>query len=172
MKTIKKCLDFIERILQVVIAIMTLVMLTIAVVEVFRRYLFGRSFAWSQDLILLCLTWVTFLGAAVCLRQKSLVCFDLIISRLHGRTRMIIDIISNTMVIAFLSGILYYGVIACSSPSIVNKIVPGIQISSLYYYISIPIGTLACIIFALENYYKIYESSKFAIEEGTVKSEC
>lgn len=160
MDIIKSILDGIAYVVKRVIAIMLGVMLVVALVEVFRRYLFGLSFPWSEELIRYLIIWVSFLGGAVAYKEQNLVFFDMIVDKISGKGKHILLLATNTVSLIFISYIFYYALKVISKPSIVRQKSIGLQISMLYPYLAIPVGLGLMILFGLYHYRVIYNTFK------------
>lgn len=57
-------------------------MTVVTLIEVLRRYFFGMSFDWSEELVRFLLIATTFIGGAVAYKKGSLVLFDVLLNRL------------------------------------------------------------------------------------------
>ncbi|MDK2868551.1 MAG: C4-dicarboxylate transporter, DctQ subunit [Clostridiales bacterium] len=160
MEVIKSILDGIAAVVKRVIAVMLGVMLVVALVEVFRRYLFGLSFPWSEELIRYLIIWVSFLGGAVAYKEQNLVFFDMIVDRMHSKYKMVLLMLTNTVSLIFVSYIFSYALRVINKPSIVKQKSIGLQISMLYPYLAIPVGLGLMILFGLYHYRVIYATYK------------
>lgn len=94
-------------------AIAALFLITTVIVifaqAVFRT--FDIPLHWALDIALLVFAWGVFLGADVAFREDKLVNVDFILSRLPAKMKTIVQLSLYTLIGAFLSIVVYYGVI-------------------------------------------------------------
>ena len=62
---------FIDRILEATIAVMLIITVVVAFLEVVLRYGFNTSLIWSFEFLLIVLTYMSFVGALLALRQRA-----------------------------------------------------------------------------------------------------
>ncbi len=79
-----KVSDFLVRIVTAVVVSLTLVMLTSIGWQIFMRYVFNRPPSWTEELALLCFTWVSLLMLALGVRQAFHARIDLLANQLPG----------------------------------------------------------------------------------------
>lgn len=160
MNLIKTLLDGIAYVVKRILAVMLGVMLIVALLEVFRRYLFGLSFPWSEELIRYLIIWVSFLGGAVAFKEGNLVFFDMVVDHIHSRGKFILLMTTNTVSLLFIMYIFSYALKVVTKPSIIMQKSIGLQISMLYPYLAIPVGLGLMILFGLYHYVTIYNTYK------------
>lgn len=161
MKIIERALDMVSLIAKILAAAMLGVMLVVSLVEIARRYLFGLSFPWADELIRYCIVGVAMLGGASAFRQAGgLVAFDLILGWIKGPARMVLEMFNNTVALVFSLFILKNAIATVNTPSIVKQISIGLKISMRWPYMPIVIGMLLFVIFSLEKYYRIFKNYK------------
>ena len=68
----EKLMDVIYSLIRICIAAALVVMVAVTFVEVIRRYVFGLSFIWSEELVRFLLVATSFLGGAAAYRAKAL----------------------------------------------------------------------------------------------------
>lgn len=64
-------------------------------VNVVARYFFSSSFSWAEEVSRYAMVWVTFLGAAYCVKEKSNISIDLLSNILSSRLILINDLAIN-----------------------------------------------------------------------------
>ena len=90
MKNYHKFANGSYRLLRILACVTVIAMLVLMLIEVVRRYCFGRTFIWSDEVIRYLLIYCTFLGGAAAYYQKALVSFDLVTSRLPIKVQEIL----------------------------------------------------------------------------------
>lgn len=148
------------------VAAVLVLMALLMFIEVLRRYFWNQQFAWSEELIRYMAMWVAFLGGAVAYKEKSLVCFDLLSGKLAKKKKVLLSLLSNTIVLVFLSFICYLGFKNISSPSTYMQISVGMKVSMAFPYAAIPVGTAFMVIFSLNNYIEIFDKHRREETEG------
>ena len=95
--------------MQGVIAIVSLLlMIALNAVEIFRRYFFGLSWIWIQEVTVLLLVCFTFFGFSKVVYDKNDIAIDLVLSRLPGSGRKALQAALHLIVLAFCIVYTYY----------------------------------------------------------------
>lgn len=76
-----------RRAVELLIALAFAAMLGLFVANVGARFLFNRPIVWADEVLVLAMLWVTFLGAAFALDDRDHVAFDLVYGMAGRRTR-------------------------------------------------------------------------------------
>jgi TRAP-type C4-dicarboxylate transport system permease small subunit len=96
-KLLKQISDF-----QFSISIVALVaIIGINALEIVVRFFTGRSFLWIQDVTLLLMVWVIFLGFTKIVYDKGNVTFNLLIDLLAGKVNVILTTLTNLLILIF-----------------------------------------------------------------------
>ncbi len=125
-----------------VIALMAVLVLDV-VWQVFTRFVLGDSSKWTEELANVLLVWVGLLGASLGFVRHAHLGVDYFVNKLHGRTRLVIDITVLALVIFFAATVLIYGggskVIAMLSLP-VPKVTPALQVKQAYFFLVLPLS--------------------------------
>ena len=156
MKFYIKALDVFYMILMSIVSLSLFLMIFVAFLEVCRRYVLGLSYMWADELIRYLIICVGFLGGAAAFRSKSLVSLDLVTQFLPKKIQLILEIVCNTVILASLLFLTKYSIQTLFMPSIRRQISIGLKVSMSYPYVSLPLGFIFMIIFALDNYREFY----------------
>lgn len=157
MKWYSTLMDNFVRVITVFLAVCLSVMTIVTVLEVVRRYIFGASFPWAEELVRYLLVWVTFVGGAAAFRKGNLVILDLVIGRLSEKVTTILQIVTNTAILAFLLFLLQNGLNYVISPTIIRQTSIGLGIPMTIPYAAIPLGVGLMILFCIENYTALFQ---------------
>ncbi|MCR4440637.1 MAG: TRAP transporter small permease [Peptococcaceae bacterium] len=168
MKVFKKIMNGSYFLLTCIISIMIVVMLIIMSLEVVRRYLFGLTWSWSEEVVRYLLIYVTFLGGAAAFRSGSMVSFDLVLSRFPQRVQDILSVIVNTVCLVFIGFILVLGFKKVITPNMISQVSPSSGIAMWIPYASIPIGMFFLLLYIIENYSVLFQRFR---QNRSVKSE-
>jgi len=152
MKILSKICDCVFTILKYLVAALLIFMTLLTFVEVIRRYFFSQTFLWSEVLVRYMIVWCTFLGGAAAFRKGQLVSFDLVVQKLGAKNKLIMEIIVNILILAFVFWLTKMGTETFFKPSIVNqKSIELGGISIRWIYLGIPIGFLCMTLFTVEK---------------------
>lgn len=150
-------LDWVEKLILLFIVVIVLLMSTLAVVEVARRYIWGLSFPWSEELLRYLLIWLTFLGASIVLRERKLAYLDLVKDHLSLKRSFVLDIMLTFASLILLTFFCYNGFLYMLKPTIINQTSVGLGISMVWIYLSIPLGFAIMIVFSIERILKDFK---------------
>ena len=160
MKAINKVLDILEYVAKVLAAVTIGVMVVVSLMEITRRYLFGNSSMWADELIRYCIVLVAMIGGAACFRQGDLVAFDLIRNKVRGPVKLVWELVINTISLGFAIFVFRNAINTVMLPSVAKQVSIGLQISMVWPYLPIIIGMGMIVLFAIENYYEIFKKFK------------
>ncbi len=135
MKTVVKVVDgFIKTLM----AASALTLFVVTFLQVVFRFVFKSPLAWSQDMIRLCFTYLVFIGAAYCVRERAHLNIDVVISSLKPKLRRALELLINLLLCGFFVFLIYYGFQFAVSGK--TQLAPYLPIPMFYYYLSVPIS--------------------------------
>lgn len=120
-KVSKRLLEYLDKILDYILAVLFSGMTLLIFLEISGRYLFSFTIMWSEELARYFSVWVIWLGAARAFTLKRHLLVGFFISRIKKHFRIYIEIFIYVLMIIFLFYIS----------------LKGIQYSSLYWYSSL-----------------------------------
>ena len=133
------------------LAVITVVaMLVLMLIEVVRRYIFSKTFIWSDEVIRYLLMYCTYLGGACAYYKKALVGFDLVTSRLPYKVQQILNLVNNCICLGFFTFLLKYAIKKVTGAAVVKSISTGSGLSLAVPYWAIPIGIIFMLIFTID----------------------
>lgn len=147
-----KLMDWVEIAIKYTMSFFLFIMTFVTVLEVIRRYIFGLSFPWAEELVRYLLVWVTFVGGSVAFKTGNMVLLDLVLNYLSDKQKNILALLTNTVSLAFLAYLLHYSVHYVFSGIIMDQVSTSLGVSMVYAYVAIPLGFALMFIFALNNY--------------------
>ncbi|MBQ8933774.1 MAG: TRAP transporter small permease [Lachnospiraceae bacterium] len=147
----RKFADLIFNVIKILMAIMITIMVIVTTMEVVRRYIFGLSFIWAEELVKFMLVAVTFLGGPAAYRAGGLAFLDLVVSHIGPKGRKIINIIINITIIVSCVWLAKLGFEYSFSPMVAKMYSTGLKLKMTYIYLTIPIGFCMMIAFAVEQ---------------------
>jgi len=146
MKTIDRYLTMLVRL---VIGAALIVLFAVAFGTVVGRAFFRASMGWSQDVIRLCFTYIIYLGAAYCVREKGHLNIDFVLGMMKPRVRRIVELVIHIALLAFFVFIVCYGAKFVGTGS--SQKSPYLMIPMKYYYGGIPISGVLMFFYMLEQ---------------------
>lgn len=155
MQSIHKIFDSLEKIVRLFIALAMGIMVVVVAISVFKRYFFGTTYIWADELVTYSMVWATFLGVAVGFRHFDLVLLDLFVGLMPKKLNAICSILAHFISLAFIAYIIVTSFNFAFSPAIALKNSTGLGVSMLYPFISIPIGFGLMFLFGLEGIPKV-----------------
>lgn len=148
---ISKLADIIFKIIKILLAVMIITMVIITTVEVVRRYVFGKSYLWAEELVKFLLVAVTFIGGPAAYRAGGLAFLDLITARLNQKVQDIITVFNNIVIVAACAWLAKLGFAYSFSPMVAKMFSTGLHLKMTYIYLTIPVGFVLMMFFAIEQ---------------------
>ena len=103
-KILKLLFDNIE---EIVASLLFTVTLLTVILNVILRYVLKTGFPWSEELATSCFVWTTFIGAAACYKQRTLLGVEILVNRMPLKAQNVVKIITDVIMIV-LCGYLFY----------------------------------------------------------------
>lgn len=94
---------------QVFIGIMMGIMFVLVFINVVTRYVFGFSFATTEEISTFLMIWITYIGAGLALREGRLAAIDLFQDLLPEKVRRATRAMIGVIILIFFSFLAYYG---------------------------------------------------------------
>ena len=130
------------------IAVGTVVfMLVLMCVEVVRRYCFGKTFIWSDEIIRMMLLFCAYFGGAAAYHNHNLTSFDMVTNMLSEKANNILKLVCNVVLNCFFVFLLYYTRKKMLSPSVAKSVSTSTGLSGSVPYYAIFLGLIFMIIF-------------------------
>ena len=146
-------MKYLDKTINFALFVVLAVMVTIMACNVFCRFVLQFSIYWADELAQSLLVWLTFLGAAVAIRESSHYAFDTIQSLLKGASLKVYQILGNVIVILMVSAMLYWSTVVTIGIRI--WIMPAMEISRALIYAACPAGCIFMLIYSFQNLIKI-----------------
>lgn len=117
--------------------------------EVVARYVLNRPYFWSDEITVYLFTWVSFLGAALALRDNRHIGISVFVSKLPRTLQGVLGIFGDGVVLAFLGLFLVQSVRFCRMNNTVASI--ALQIPLSYVSASLVVMIVLMIWYTLES---------------------
>ncbi|WP_127599263.1 TRAP transporter small permease [Nitratireductor alexandrii] len=136
------------RIVQWLLMLMLLAITGVMFAQVIWRYLLQSPLVWSEELALLLMVWMTFLGSALMLERREHVAIDQFVEWLPPALNRLAQIVGAVVVLAFNCALTYGAFVIAETAR--ESIMPGLKISSAWQYIGVLIGGGLLVLVSLE----------------------
>lgn len=153
----RKAMSWVEKIVMIFLMALLFSMFLISTTEVFRRYILGKSFVWADELCRYMLVYIAFLGGSLAFKKGNLVYFDLIQSRLSPTAKLLFNMMTNTVSLAFGVFLVIRGYQFAFSPVLLRQLSMGLKIPMATMYASVPIGFALLVLFSIDRYIEIIQ---------------
>ena len=155
MKHYKRAMSALHNVLMVLVSAGLVVMICVTAVEVVRRYLFGLSFSWAEELVKYLMIMVAFFGGAGAYQDKGLVALDMLTEKLPGNLKTAVALLAEILSVLVIALLFKYSLQAILKPGVYKQISIGLGISMAYPWASMPIGFAAMLLFSVEHFYEL-----------------
>lgn len=150
--------------IQLTIGVICLSIFIIAIIiQISTRYL-GIPVIWTEEVANYSFIWAVFMGASVMVNKREHFSFDFLQMKLKGKSRTLLFIITDTILLVFNIGIFYYGVQVVSNFWNYNWVsLPFLKMG--YVWISVPIMGLTMFIYSLSHLisdFKVFKGKEAA----------
>lgn len=134
---------------EVLTAILLGIMLGSVGVSVFCRFILHQPLSWTEEVILVCMVWMCFLGSSVATKHNEHIFIDFVVALVPRRLARAMQITSMTLVTGVLVILIWQGALLVERTQEVTTIALGIP--TMYMYLAIPISALLMLIHNLRN---------------------
>lgn len=106
---LEKLSDMTNAISKFVLGLIVLLMVSIIVLQVFMRYVLHSGFNWPEEVTTFLMAWMTFLGAAVAVKQSEHINLELFVKLLPPPVQRMVNMIAKTVCFLFFAFLIYFG---------------------------------------------------------------
>ncbi|MGH7265631.1 MAG: TRAP transporter small permease [Candidatus Rokuibacteriota bacterium] len=99
----------IDRAIEALSALLMGALALLVFLGVVYRYVLVAPIAWIEEIVRLCLVWVTFLGAYLAMRRGQHIAMDVVYERLGRRGRRVADAVGTLLLALFFLVLAWYG---------------------------------------------------------------
>lgn len=132
-----------------VATILLFVFSAIVFMQIIFRSILKVPMMWSIEVSLLCFFWAIFLGGAVALRYRRHYTVEILPEK-FVKTNLSLDIISHLFVFILIYLFIIHGFHFASLTF--NKMSTSIAMPQGFFYLSLPIGAIAMLLFSIESF--------------------
>ncbi len=158
---LKKINDFLYKVLGYILVVLLAAMVAIIFLQVVYRIRKG-ALTWSEELARYIMIYLTFIGAALAVREQSLISVEAVMVLLPPGVRKIISIVVDILTEVVFIIMIYFGFKLFKVT--MTQISPVLKIPMGYIYLAIVIGFFLMALFNVENI--ISRVRKVEVEDG------
>ena len=153
-----------DRVLETLLVVALGSMCVVVALGIFFRFVLSDSLSWADEVAMLLLVWMTFLGAALAMRDKTHYTFSYFVRTLKGNTQRFVRILGNLLTMAMILGLLYWSTKA--TLGIRDWVMPALGISRAFAYGACPVGTLFLFLYALRDFIRLCQKHTAPLEQN------
>ena len=142
----KSLIRALEILLMVLVVGLTLTVLW----GVFTRFCLGKQAEYTDELARVLLVWISMIGAALAFGEKAHLGVDYFVAKLHPEARKTLSVVVQLVVLSLATVVFVVGGWALAMGQMGQQL-PTLPLSRGMVYLSIPLGGLLMILFAIEN---------------------
>ena len=124
----------------------------VSILQVFFRYVLNYSLSWTEEIGRYSFVWLTFVGAAICVRTDSHIGLDIVTKRLSKRNQFAFRTLVEIGTLAFLLFLMYEGGLIARKTF--TQVSAALHVPMGVFYLSIPVGALLMFINTLRNLFQ------------------
>lgn len=134
--------------------VLLVLMSLLAFVNVITRYFIQYSFAFTEEVEVACLVWLTMLGAAAGFRRKIHLGFDLLSIRFPNLGKNILLPLASTLTIFTVSVLIWFSVVQIRIEISLDTMTEALNIPHWLYTLAMPAGGILVILRVIEAAWK------------------
>ncbi len=129
---------FFDKIIDTTVILAVIAMIVVIFLQVIFRFIIDDPLSWSEELARYLFVWITFLGAAICAREKGHIGMDFVVEKLPKKLAKIIDkaTLATLAIVCIIVAITSFDVITIN---LMQKS-PALKLNMGMIYSAIPIG--------------------------------
>ena len=131
--------DFLNRICEVALIILLVVMAVAVFLQVLFRYVLHLPLFWTEEFARYCLVWASLLGAAVALKRGEHIAVTFFLDNFSKRAARTLTIVAQISVVLMLTVMMWGGIKLVLVTS--AQISPALRIPMAVPYLALPIGS-------------------------------
>ena len=168
---IEKTLGFLDKILSFfedwTLFIAVMISLTALFVNVFLRYVFNYTLAWSEELVREVIIYTTLIGCSAAIKQRKMIKIDASV-QLLPKLKVPLNFFSNLVTMIFAYMMIHYGWLMVALQHRTHQKTIIMQIPLAYLYVMLPLMGILMFIRTLQVIYQdVMELKNKNIEESS-----
>ncbi|WPR77245.1 TRAP transporter small permease [Algoriphagus sp. NG3] len=137
-----------DRLVRKLVILILAAMVVIVAANVFCRFALQFSLYWADELAQILLVWLTFIGAALAVKDKSHYVLNFLTDRISGAAQRYFKLMQQLISIVSILILLYFSAIV--TWDVRYWTMPATEISRAFVYMVCPIGCLMMLYYAVK----------------------
>lgn len=148
MKVLTKISDTLEKISCWVLIVLMAAMSIVVFIQVVFRWIHA-SLPWSEEFARYSMVFLTYLGASVGIKRKSLVAIEAVVVLLPKKVQRVIEVLIYLIVLAASGVVLYFGVLLCQKT--ISQVSPAMHVPMGLMYGALVLGFSLIVVHSVIN---------------------
>lgn len=159
----KSPLAILQKVEDAVLVVTLAVMSLAALGQVLNRNIFMLPITWFEELSRYCMIYMTVFAAEIGLRDGTQIAVDTVVEKIHGKTKLVIQIIAKAFLVLFAVVVFVYSISLFGNQLRSGQLTPSMQIPMAipYFALCVGFGTISAtqIIILLGRVKKLFRGS-------------
>ena len=118
--------------------------------QVLFRYIFNQSLSWSEELAKFIFVWLTFIGAAICIKDRLHIGVEFLIERLNAKWKRYLNLFQTALITLF--NVLMSVIGFCWVWEVSGTLSPAMSLPlNIVFYAALPVASLLSVIFGAKQ---------------------
>lgn len=152
LQTYERVVDMISAAAKWAMLAMASVIFVVICATVFTRYVLNLVPSWSEEVPRYMLVWITYLGAALCVRYQEHISLDIFFKLLPARAQRYGQVVLNLMVGVVGAIMVVYGVGLVRQFG--DDLMESIPVTNFWLYLAMPTSGLLIILYVIEEVWR------------------
>lgn len=132
-----------------ILVVMLLAMTLVLFAQIVFRYFFEMPLVWSEEMALVLMLWITFLGAALLLESKEHISIDFLVEMMSPGAQRLMAIVATVLLLIFNVALTYGAFLVVEATA--SSITPGMKISVAWHYGGAMVGGFLLALVSIEH---------------------
>lgn len=139
-KTLKKLNSYIDKIEDILLTYLMIIMTSVIFIQVIMRYVFNNSFTWCEEFSVICFMWITWIGASNGVKKGTHIRILVLIDLLNDKTKNIFMLVIDVIWFLFTLMLVKYGWQMVLMANEFNRRTPALDVPMAFNYFSVLLG--------------------------------
>lgn len=139
-KTLEKLNWYIDKIEDVLLTYLMIIMTSVIFLQVIMRYVFNNSLTWCEEFSVICFMWITWIGASNGVKKGTHIRILILIDLLNEKTKKIFMLIVDIVWFLFTLLLVKYGWQMVLMAYEFNRRTPAMDVPMAFNYLSVILG--------------------------------
>lgn len=137
---------------EIITALLIGFMIGLVTLSVFSRYVLNRPFSFTEEIVLMCMVWVCFLGACIAAKDREHIVIDIVLAIVPKPVSRAMEVFSLVATIILLAILVWQGMILVDRTQFMQT--TALQLPVGIMYIAIPVSSALMIVYNLRHLYR------------------